>query len=219
MGLHTVYVTHDAAAIIGDRFGYHFLCKSPDWNVHCFRPAEKIEWIARLDGFSGRACFNPFGDPTPTGGPTVFMKHSNECGIPGSVYIAGPTPKCVVIGADKIVVAPQVADFLTRLYDIPNCGKVPIYRSFDNGRGRKYSSKKAFSPFDQGKDLRSGLQIEIKTLSAEKIPFNAKDFASPKGFKRIAQLTSVVYSPTQKETVKDTLDNMGFSSPLGRQKK
>src|SRR6185369_590103 len=72
MGLHTVYVTHDAAAIIGDRFGYHFLCKSPDWNVHCFRPAEKIEWIARLDGFSGRACFNPFGDPTPTGGPTVF---------------------------------------------------------------------------------------------------------------------------------------------------
>src|SRR5436305_1973665 len=68
MGPHTFYITHDAVKVVSERFGYHFVCKAPDWDVHCFRPREKIEWIAHLAFFSGRLIANPFGDPSKNEG-------------------------------------------------------------------------------------------------------------------------------------------------------
>lgn len=64
-GLNTVYITHDAVKIINSRLGCHLIAKAPDWKVHCFQPKDKLEWIGRMEDFSGRGILNFYFSASP----------------------------------------------------------------------------------------------------------------------------------------------------------
>ncbi|MBS1989857.1 MAG: hypothetical protein JSS83_05020 [Cyanobacteria bacterium SZAS LIN-3] len=212
----TIRVTRDAVALKANPFGCFFLAKAPDWKVHCYRPQEKLEWIGDMHEFSGIVMANPYATVKPTrrGPPPALIGQAIVSGLQCQTYrtFGGELQCC-----NEIAVDPKVVLFFNRLYGTPLVPSVPLEVTVNKaGRQLPHSGKVNWIDTGIADDLRRGKIRTLKTVSCRKIPFDAKDFQAPSGFKRVVDLIEVSYSKDQRSEIDDMLNNVGFESDLGR---
>lgn len=213
MGKTEVMIVSDAAHVYCPRLGCHFLAKAPDWQVHCYRLDEKVEWVGAMEQFNGLVMANPFSAPKPFSSPKCKTIGKGEMdGLKYTKLTTGNGLRNLLYTADDIKVAPKVGEFLARLYFIPNTDLVPLYR-ITTRYGSTQLTKKASTVIEinSAQDLRSGAIIKLQTLAWQKVPLKSSDFASPKGFKQSPDIIQVTYSASRKSEVNDMLDNIGFT--------
>ncbi len=223
LGKIVVYVSHDAVKIVSPLWGYELLSKAPTWTVHCYRPREKIEWVGELTAFSGAMINSPF----KSGGANTTKLFPFGTGVmKGLKYTRYSLTKnglAALYGSDEIAIAPKAAEFLARCNDLPDCGKVPIYRTqFKVPDFGTLKAKESWLAIDAARDMRTGFVIEVSTQSCKKLPFNAADFAGLPGCRRLNSIEQVAYSSKQKEDLTEMFkgDGVGFAADLnGGQKK
>lgn len=210
----TIHVTRDAIRVEAGALGCHLLARAPDWQVHCFRPQEKIEWIGDLDHFSGAVMSNPYTLPKPT-------RHGPLPPVVGEILVCGL--KCQryanmqgeVQCSDQIVVDPMVVRFLNRLEGTPLVPSVPLYWCLNmKGRSLPAQAKSNWINTGMADDLRAGRIEKIRTTICKKVPYRAGDFEIPHGYKRKVDLIEVSYSRDQRSEIDEMLNNVGFEGRL-----
>lgn len=217
-GLNTVYISHDAVKIINKHLGCHMIIKAPDWKVHCFQLKEKIEWIGPLEQFSGEVMLNPYSTPRRPG--AIPLRMVGKGTLKGLRFIKYPVrSNALLLVAEDMSISPQAGDFISRFYGTPYVQAVPIY-SCTLLQGEKLNASEMNPWMDLGitNDLRSGLRIDLETQSGKKVPYNPADFELPRNFKHTSDLISVTLSGDKKSQFNDMLDNVGFTSTLGKNK-
>ncbi len=217
-GLNTLYVCHDAVKIINKHLGCQMLVKAPDWKVHCFQQKEKMEWIGSLDHFSGEAMFNPYS--TPRRPAAVPLRVVGTGALKGLRYIKYPVRNnALLLVAKDIDVPQQAAEFISRFYGSPYVQALPIY-SCTLLKGGKLNASviNPWMDLNMTDDLRSGLRVNLETQSAKKVAYNAADFETPRNYKHTADLISVTLSVDKKSQFNDMLDNVGFTTSVGKNK-
>jgi hypothetical protein len=185
--------------------------------VHCFRQQQKIEWVGLLDHFAGCMLIDPVGMGQANETRLFVVGKGTEQGLNYVKYSTSAHSISAIYGATDIPVGARVCEFIARFYEMPNCGKVPLYCSQDKGKGKAADNNSdPRTRIDLGRDLRSGLVVFLTTKSWTCKAFDAHDFDLPQGYKRLKYLTQVGYSDKQKEALTDVLDNMGFESEPAR---
>jgi hypothetical protein len=182
--------------------------------VHCFRPAEKIEWTGELNTFTGDMMENPVPSGIVDENRLVSIGSGVEKGLRYTKYAHSPRTSLVVYGADDLAVGAKAAECLCRFYDIPPIIKVPLFRCNYKARSAPARATKnavAWIEIDYAHDLRTGTVIHLETKSCTKVPFNASDFQLPHGYKT-CKVTQVAYSRHQKESMNEVFNDMGFAS-------
>jgi hypothetical protein len=214
-GLNTLYVTRDAVKIVNTHLGCHAIAKAPDWNVHCFQPKEKIEWIGKMDLFTGEVMINPYAIPKYR--PACPLKAVAQGTFKGVKYKKYSVRKNeLLLSSSDIPVSPQAAEFLSRFYGTPYIQAVPLYScEVLRGHNIRVSRQNPWIDLGMTDDLRSGLRVNLDTQSCKQVPYNAADFELPRNFKRMADLVSVTLSGDQKSQFSEMLDSVGFTSELG----
>ncbi|MBC8000197.1 MAG: hypothetical protein IAF58_19740 [Leptolyngbya sp.] len=209
-----MYVWHDGVKVVCYKLGCQFLTKAPDWKVLCYREPEKLEWIGLIDQFTGKVIANPFATAQPRQEP-VAIGTTKYCGLNCTTYQAEQGSKDLLYAANEIPVAPQVANFLSRLYSTSNLSHIPVYRIIDRGKAltahREQSLKDAIR-ITATTDVRTGHIVKLQTNSCQKIPFSAKYCESPTGFKRTKDIIDVSYSSNQRDDIKDVFNEIGFKT-------
>lgn len=217
LGVTDAYISHDSAKVIIKRFDCELLIKAPDWKVHCYRPTEKVEWVGNLTLFDGSVMSSPFAvprsyNPKPLEslgrGDIKQLKYTRYATERGKQRLMS-----WLCTADEIATAPKIAEFLSRLYCVPNIKQVPLVRVITR-KGSVVLPKKDSSMLsvDSAQDLRTGLVRRLNTISWKKMPFNAADFATPQGYKRLPDVIQVSYSKNRKSEMNDMLDSIGFTA-------
>jgi len=212
-GKMTVYIAPDAVKVVSERFGYHLLCRGPKWIVYCFRPDDKTVWTGTLNQFCGGILYNPGLVPSKN---HIILTATDKGSLPGTKYTKFTAPgfsRETEYGADDIAVNPMVVEFLSRFYECPDVGKVPLYRINDKGKGHRttLNRKGDWMTRDLGTDLRGGPIEELVTKSVGKVPYKATEFEFPVGYKKVADITSVAYSSAQKDSLTEVMGNIGFT--------
>lgn len=215
MGKVDILLTYDAVRIHAQKQNFYALIKSPDWKVHCYRDNEKLEWIGDLKIFSGLVMVNPFSVPrpfkiieTPTG------ERGTLKGLNYAKYSTGPGKDNYICATSDIKVAPQVAEFIARLYNMPNTNLLPIYRSTKQPFARLKRNKNApiaANLVDVGTELRTDALEKLSTISWQKTPYQPKSFAYPKGYTLVPDVVRITYSADSKSELNEMLDNIGFT--------
>jgi len=216
MGKLSLYISRDAVKIISGQWGYHLLARAPDWRVHCFRPEAKIEWIGDLNAFSGDMLENPMAIAVKN--TTAFSAFESGLlkGLKYTRYAPQRQSPSAVYGANDIAVSARASEFVARYYTLPDTGKIPIYCRVDKGQPRPIPhAKNEWLKVELGRDLRSGVTVELVTTSWQKIPFKASDFSPPQGYKIMGGAAAVGYSNKQKESMNDFINEAGFASDRG----
>jgi hypothetical protein len=214
-GLNTVYITHDAVKLVNSRLGCHFIAKAPDWKVHCFQPKDKVEWIGRMEDFSGRGLLNFYYSAVP---PAVVPLHAfGPATINGVRCKKYGTGSGYLYVANDISVPSKATEFLLRFYNLPYVSAVPIYSSTFL-KGRTTISKDPLINRGITEDLRSGVRVNLSTESFRKVPYKLTDFEIPAHCKRVGSMTSVSMSGDKKSQLNEMLDNVGFMSSTGKNK-
>lgn len=215
-GIDTLYITHDAIKIVNSRLGCQIVAKSPDWKVHCFQPRDKSEWIGKMEYFSGRAMLNPYFSP-----PQVLQLVSQSAAsgtYKGLSYTKYGGQGSSVYFARDILVSKKIGEFLARFYDSPYAVAVPIYSTTLLSGNTKLATKAEVNG-EMAKDLRTGLRVNLETVSCKKIPYNSADFDTPTNFKRSGDIVSVTLSGDKKSQFNEMLNNVGFMTDSGAEKK
>ncbi len=176
--------------------------------------------MGELNQFNGAMINSPFRSGAGADANLIAVGSGTMKGLKYTRYAKSRQSLAALYGADDITVANGSVEFLSRLSDLPNCGKVPIYRSqIRDSEPDKSAKKSTWLNLDAGKDLRTGFVIELITVSWKQLPFNAADFVSPQGYKRINNLGQVAYSRKQKDQFNEVLDGIGFASEQGEKNK
>lgn len=209
---HVVTVSYDGVKIFSPKYGYYVMTAAPSWDVHCFRPAEKIEWVTKFETFNGNRLFSPFATGNANNTPMTFYGKADFKGLKITKYSHVDSPKSLSYGADEIPVSAKTAEFLCRYYDVPTISKIPLFHCNDKG----YASVKREGghwSFDEiAADVRQGTVVDLTTNSWRKVPYKASDFQYPRGFKRVTSAGQAAYSRGQKEMFNDFLDGVGLST-------
>jgi len=208
-----IIITNDAVKVVSTDWGYCLVAAAPDWTVHCFRPEEKIEWFGPLKLFSGHMLFNPVAVAEKNLTRQMPLGHGSQHGLKYTRYAPSRSSLSLIYAADDIKVSASACEFISRFYDFPDVGKVPIFCRTDRGSGREIGDGKGmWHHIELGRDLRNGLIIELVTNSWKKVAAKSVDFSPPKGFTRIGDLTQVAYSKKQKKDMNEAMDQFGFVS-------
>lgn len=210
----TIYISRDAVRVINLEHGCQLLTRAPDWQVHCFRPKEKIEWVGDMTQFNGIMMVNPFAIPKKQG--TGNLKEIGKGSFKGLKYTKYRTPhshRDILCTADDIAVNPMAAEFLARLFYTPFKPTVPLFRVNDKGAGQTAAQPEGkWIDMDSMKDLRGGMVTKLATTAWRREPYNAETFALPHGYKRIMDIVQISYSKNDKGQVNDMLKDVGFAS-------
>lgn len=177
-----IHVTHDAVKLESKVLGCTLLTRAPDWKVHCYRPAEKIEWIGDMKQFSGMVMSNPYALPKPTlKSPALRCTGETELnGMKCRIY-SGLSSE--VFCADAISVDPMVVQFFNRLYGTPLAPSIPLYeRTYKRTDRSPIRRKTHWIDTSVGSDLRGGRLVKLTTSDCKQISYNAKDFEVPRGY-------------------------------------
>jgi len=214
-----VFVSLNAVKIVSKKFQYQLLAKAPDWRVHCFRPAEKVEWTGSLDRFDGVMLANPFSVPSKKSSALSVLRPGAMLGLTCTKYLELPDKRAVIWAADDICIAPKGAEFMCRYYFVPQISKIPLRRVRDIAVGGPV--KKTAFPWmelSMGKDLRSGIQVYLNTESCMQVPFKSSDFDYPIGYQQVNQIERVSYSRKMKDDLEILGDDIGFTTHTGSSK-
>ena len=208
-----IIVTSDAVKVVSTDWGYSLVAAAPDWTVHCFRPEEKIEWYGPLNLFSGHMLFNPVAVADRNLTRQMPLGQGSQHGLKYTRYAPNRSSLSLIYAADDIKISAHASEFISRFYDFPDVGKIPIFCRTDRGSGRVIGDGKGmWHHIELGRDLRNGITIELVTNSWKKVAAKSVDFSPPKGFTRIGDLTQVAYSKKQKKDMNEAMNQFGFVS-------
>lgn len=198
--------------------GCVILARHPDWQVHCFRPKEKVEWIGQIKDFSSILMTNPYVVAKPVARFKLPSSYLTETRFGTKARIYDSKTSSIVV-ADEIKVGPEVCEIYSRLVGTPFFDGIPLYfEYFARGHNISAKAKGNWINTSIASDIRRGKIVKLITLSCKKVPYNAQDFQIPKGFERKVDLVDVSYSPGDRAQITDFLDNAGFESRLGDRK-
>ncbi|MBX9941719.1 MAG: hypothetical protein K2Y32_20810 [Candidatus Obscuribacterales bacterium] len=198
--------------------GCVILARHPDWQVHCFRPKEKVEWIGQIKDFSSILMTNPYVVSKPVVRFTLPSSYVTERQFGAKTRIYNTKTSSIVV-ADEIKVGPEVSEIYSRLVGTPFFDGIPFYfEYFAKGHSISAKSKGNWINTSIADDTRRGKIVRLITLSCKKVPYNSQDFQLPKGFERKVDLVDVSYSPGDRAQISDFLDNVGFESRLDDRK-
>ena len=208
------YISHDGVKVVCKKLKCEVLTSAPDWKVHCYRTDEKIEWVNDLANFGGDYMSNPFARGRKL--KEFKFVEQGTGNIKGLVYTKYKTKKSandMLYTANDIAVAPQVSEFLARLYVTPPSAKIPIYRCLDHGKGKKLEEAK-IGTINVGvnADLRTGIVDKLTTKSWKKVAFTNTIFKAPSGYKRTKELFQATYSENKKGEFSEMFDEIGYKS-------
>lgn len=217
----TMVVAEKAVRIEMPSMGFVIICKAPDWTVHCFRNDQKIEWYGPLEVFHAVQLTNPYAAPEKGRGFLPFMPDEKKalavCGLSTAGY---HTRSASYVCSQEIAVDPMVVKFANRLHGSPLLPSVPLI-IWHNRRGGNVAPSKKTDWIDTGltNDWRAGKIMMLHTTKVTKKPFDANDFAIPKGYKRKKDLIEVSYSPAQRLEINDLINNIGFEGNVDKVEK
>lgn len=210
---HLVTVSRDAVKVVSGKYGYHVVFSAPKWEIHCFRPKEKIEWVGKLDSFNGNRLFSPFANGYANRTPLTVYGKGQLKGVKVTKYSEDRAPKSLIYGADELPVSPQIAEFLCRYFDVPVIEKVPLYHCTDKGYKPPPRRKGDSWSFQEiATDLRQGVVVDLSTVSWKAVPYNPADYQFPSGLAKVTSPQQVAYTSGQKEMFTDFLDGVGLST-------
>ncbi|MBK9206668.1 MAG: hypothetical protein IPL73_30505 [Candidatus Obscuribacter sp.] len=215
MGKVDILLTHDAVRMYSHKQKFYVLTKSPDWKIHCYRDEEKIEWIGELKTFSCLVMGNPFLVAKPYNViKAPAGQRGNFKGLNYAKYSTGPGQDNYICATPDIKISSQVAEFIARYYNLPNTDLIPLYRCSKQAVGQNTRDNKSQMPFNSRTivpDLRTGVVVKLSTVSWQKIPYQAKDFAYPKGYKPVPDVVRITYSADSQNQLNEMLDTIGFT--------
>jgi hypothetical protein len=214
-GPEDVYIANDAIKIVNKRSGYELLCKAPKWEVHGFRSSTKLEWIAPLSLFDGLLIHNP--NAAPSMSKEIYRPKSKgkTLGLNFTHFMPKALSLSSIDGTADIATAPEVLEFICRLYRCPDTHTVPLLIRSHHGKRTLPKFQMASINTGMGNDLRCGLIEELSTKSWKKIPYKADIFALPVKFKRTMSLPQVTFSADMKEQFDEIFrDGTGFRGEL-----
>jgi hypothetical protein len=209
-----VYICRDGAKVVCKTLKCELVCKAPDWKVHCFRRDEKIAWCNEIQKFNGESMTNPFARCRPPRlEKLTALGTGSKNGLKYTRYRTAISATDVICTTKEITTAPQVAEFLSRLFRTPKAEGIPIYRCIDHGLDRKVEEAKVGTiKIGVNADQRSGLVTKLETKSWKNIPFKAADFKVPSGFKQSKEIYEVSYSSEKKGDFSEIFDEIGFKT-------
>lgn len=236
-GKFIAYVTKDAIKLVFAK-GWCVLAKAPENLVYVFRPTEKVIWIGTAEDLSPSALFNPFRPPRARKSlPVVIMKAAKhyqrddnhqfvevlgtgkKSAIEFTEYstVTQSNRKLVFRTTKDIKTAPVVIRLLSRLYEIPDVGSLPIYvRS--NAQGNKTYVKE----LEQSRDIASpritaasdhsiGPVMVLETKGIRQSAIEASALAVPQGYTQKKDILDITYSSDQKSELQNLLMDIGFT--------
>ena len=209
-----VYAFHDGVKVVCKKLKCEVLATAPDWKVHCYRTDERVEWIDDLANFGGDNMCNPFARLRKLRSVKLIEQGTgNLNGLNYTKYTTKVSPRDLLYVANDISVAPQVSEFLARLYVTPVSGRIPVYRCEDRSRKQKLEEEK-IGTIEVGKnaDLRTGLVDKLKTKKWKKIPLKTVVFKMPSGYRRTKELYQATYSSSKKGEFSEIFDEIGYKS-------
>lgn len=209
-----VYIYHDGAKVVCKALKCELICKAPNWKVHCFRRDEKIEWSNEIQKFNGETMTNPFARCRPPRlEKLTALGTGSKNGLKYTRYRTAISATDVICTTKDISSAPQVAEFLSRLFRTPKAEGIPIYRCLDHGLDRKVEEAKIGTiKIGVNADQRSGLVTKLETKTWKNILFNIADFTVPSGFKQSKEIFQVSYSSEKKGDFSEIFDEIGFKT-------
>lgn len=209
-----VSIYRDGAKVVCKKLKCELVCKAPDWKVHCFRRDEKIEWSNDIQKFNGETMSNPFARCRPPRLETLTALGTGaKNGLKYTRYRTATSATDVLCTTKAIATAPQVGEFLSRLFRTPKAEGIPIYRCVDHSPDeKKEESKIGIIKVGANTDLRSGLVTKLETKSWKNIPFKVSDFTAPTGFKQCKEIFQVSYSSEKKGEFSEIFDEIGFKT-------
>lgn len=209
-----VRISELAARVEVPSMGFVILAKAPDWTVHIFRNDDKLEWKGAMEDFTGGQLANPYVDPSAKkrepAPPPANVENKDICGLPGKLY---RTKFASYSCADEIKVDSKIVRLFNRLHSTPLLPSVPLTISSIRRQvrvKRQDGKDPNWIRSDYMNDLRTGEVIILNTSKVVKIPYNAKDFEPPKGYKRMRDPIEVSYSSSKKDELNDLINNVGF---------
>jgi len=218
-GKHEVYVSPDAIKIVCQSQGYVVVAKAPTWQICCYRPKEKIEWLGVMDNFNGIIMRNPFAVPSINSRPISALSTVQYRGLKCTRYCPPHEMRPVILAADDIPVSARGAEFLCRYYYVHSIPKVPLFRLVNARSKNGQTVNKDWLDTQIMSDMREGDRIVLKTESAKKIAYNAADFAYPKDCKRVKEINMIGYSSDGRDKMSDVMDEIGFASDFSKSQK
>ncbi len=214
----TVYIAANAVAIYNHESKYKAVVKAPDWKIHFFRPEQKTEWTGEIAKFNGKMLSDPMGNNSSNYSQLSAGTDGQMQGLKYIIYSNKSKANYYLWGASQINTAPQVTEFLCRYYDCPLTNKVPLF--FCQTKVSNTPERKSvWLDTDVIRSNRTGTIIKFKTLSWKKTSYQVADFDQPKNYTQVGALTSISFSPTQKQIFTEALDGLGFTTEQGNNRK
>jgi len=214
MGPYTVYVTKHAVKIVNAKLGYEVVAKAPIWKVVVYRPKENKGIEMSAAQFSRADVFG-FFDLVRKNAKRELIKVKTETtnGITIDEFRTPVNNEHVWV--TQSMGAPFVAcDIIESCYRLRPIDGVPIREKSYHPRGKKIAIDSWMSG---GINImgKEGDVEGLKTYGWKKIPYNAKDFDYPIGFKNVKDPHELVFSQSKKTTMEDVAKDLGIGEKLG----
>lgn len=207
VGPQEIFIAPDAIKVINPRSGFDLVCKAPNWEVHCFRRSEKLEWVGPLSAFDGLLLVNPSAYPRMKKTVLFPRAKGKKLGLNYTRFARRTSVSSFIDGTPDIAVSPSVLEFICRLYRCANTQTVPLQITSYHGNKALPKIEMGTIGLDVGNDLRSGRLDEMTTQSCKRAPYKADIFALPLGFKRVTSLPQVSYSTDMKNQFDEMFRN------------
>jgi hypothetical protein len=184
---------------------------------------EKVDWISDIKQFNGGMLINPNGYYEPSSAHMMPLEHGVMQGLNYTNHAASRGSQSKLYTADEIVLSAPVLDLLCRFYNLPNSAKAPPIYSVDYrnpSASRSYDASAGWTGrFEFTADKRTGKVVQLETKSWKKQPFKSQDFEYPLGFSVVPKISLVAYSTSQRESMNEAFNALGFTSDVDERKK
>lgn len=206
-GFHVFKFTPTSVAVRSKQIGWHIVSQAPDWGVTAYRLDDKVKYMLSRKGFYRNRGFYPKRNRMTK---YTFIGTNIVGPLRVNVY-SGPTQEVWVARIPGI--PEEVEGFIIAYHEARPVYGLPL-------KGMTYPvngpERKDTSIFSMN---HSGAEVTVETLTLKKIPYNAADFAVPKGLREVAGMEEVMASKSKRKDAEMVLEEMGVGEALGSSRK
>lgn len=202
-GYHKFYIAAREVRIVNINFGYQLVSKAPNWDVHVFRTDDKVICSVSRKAYYKQQTSHPENlrlNKFPV------VKREEFLGAKTTVY-RGPHHDDWVVTFKDVPV--EVYDLISAYYKSPPVDGVVLKSYKPPVKGPK-KTKLASMWLDE---RESGTRLLASML--KEMPYNAADFAIPKGLKKVTEMKTVTTSIEGRREADSIIEQMGVGEALG----
>lgn len=204
-GTHKVYLSADAVKLENASAGFAIISRAPDWRIVSFRPDDKVEYICPRSTYYEQNNFHPI---TAESEKHYIIRNSEPLDkIPVRAYC---TRHDEYSFAQGLPLAPEVGAFLCAYYMMRPHPGIPTSANINIGPQKKEKN------FWLGSNDPWGVTNFLRSESIKEIPYNAKDFAEPNGYRLAKSIKEIDSSAAARSGSKELLEDLGIGEKLGR---